>query len=63
MQVQGKDAATYVKYSGPLDCAIKTMENEGVSLFFAFLILSVVLCFCMLRDHYFLRLEVYFVVA
>lgn len=30
MQVQGKDAATYVKYSGPLDCALKTMETEGV---------------------------------
>ncbi|KAG1368369.1 putative E3 ubiquitin-protein ligase RING1a [Cocos nucifera] len=30
MQVQGKDAATYVKYGGPLDCAIKTMESEGV---------------------------------
>ncbi|XP_008776253.1 mitochondrial arginine transporter BAC1 [Phoenix dactylifera] len=30
MQVQGKDAASYIKYSGPLDCAIKTMESEGV---------------------------------
>lgn len=35
MQVQGKDA-NYSKYTGPLDCARKTLKNEGVSLTYFF---------------------------
>lgn len=33
MQVQGRDMviSQYVKYSGPLDCAITTMKSEGIS--------------------------------
>ncbi|ONK74910.1 uncharacterized protein A4U43_C03F11370 [Asparagus officinalis] len=33
MQVQGRDTAisTYVRYSGPLDCALTTVRSEGVT--------------------------------
>ncbi|CAL9053509.1 mitochondrial arginine transporter BAC1 isoform X1 [Musa acuminata AAA Group] len=30
MQVQGKDAAMFVRYNGPLECALKTIQQEGV---------------------------------
>ncbi|KAL0916879.1 hypothetical protein M5K25_014429 [Dendrobium thyrsiflorum] len=32
MQVQGKDSAlsSYVRYNGPLDCALKTIKTEGI---------------------------------
>ncbi|KAG6484393.1 hypothetical protein ZIOFF_052908 [Zingiber officinale] len=30
MQVQGNAASMFVKYNGPLDCAIKTIQSEGV---------------------------------
>ncbi|THU75046.1 hypothetical protein C4D60_Mb04t39780 [Musa balbisiana] len=30
MQVQGKDAAMFVRYTGPLECALKTIQQEGV---------------------------------
>lgn len=32
MQVQGKDSAlsSYTRYNGPLDCALKTIKNEGI---------------------------------
>ena len=38
MQVQGRDTtvSNYVRYSGPLDCALTTMKNEGVSLLLSF---------------------------
>ncbi|XP_074587606.1 mitochondrial arginine transporter BAC1 isoform X1 [Curcuma longa] len=29
MQVQGNAASMFVKYNGPLDCAIKTIQSEG----------------------------------
>lgn len=32
MQVQGKDTLLATRYSSPLDCAMKTLESEGVSL-------------------------------
>ena len=32
MQVQGKEAIYATRYSSPLDCAIKTLQSEGVSL-------------------------------
>jgi hypothetical protein len=31
MQVQGKDVIHGARYSSPLDCAVKTLESEGVS--------------------------------
>lgn len=33
MQVQGRDTAisSFVRYSGPLDCALTTMKSEGIS--------------------------------
>ncbi|XP_073005963.1 mitochondrial arginine transporter BAC1 isoform X3 [Typha latifolia] len=30
MQVQGKKDTMYARYSGPLDCAHKTLQNEGI---------------------------------
>ncbi|KAK1649445.1 hypothetical protein QYE76_067250, partial [Lolium multiflorum] len=30
MQVQGKEAMYATRYSSPLDCAVKTLQNEGV---------------------------------
>ncbi|WOK99732.1 mitochondrial arginine transporter BAC1 [Canna indica] len=30
MQVQGKDTSMFVRYSSPLDCALKTIQSEGV---------------------------------
>lgn len=33
MQVQGKHALHGTRYSSPLDCAMKTLQSEGVSLF------------------------------
>jgi hypothetical protein len=38
MQVQGKDAVLATRYSSPLDCAMKTLESEGVSEFNLFAI-------------------------
>lgn len=31
MQVQGKDVIHGARYSSPLDCAVKTLQSEGVS--------------------------------
>jgi hypothetical protein len=32
MQVQGKESIYATRYSSPLDCAVKTLQSEGVSL-------------------------------
>ncbi|KAJ6819600.1 mitochondrial arginine transporter BAC1 [Iris pallida] len=36
MQVQGRDSANsnYVRYAGPLDCALNTMKSEGLKVYF-----------------------------
>lgn len=56
MQVQGRDTAisSYVRYSGPLDCAVKTMKSEGVSLLFTFFSVLLVSTIDVTNDFFFL---------
>jgi solute carrier family 25 (mitochondrial carnitine/acylcarnitine transporter), member 20/29 len=53
MQVQGKDVIHGARYSSPLDCAVKTLESEGVSstglllLFSSFTVTRPISCFAL----------------
>jgi len=52
MQVQGKDVMHGARYSSPLDCAVKTLESEGVRstclllLFGSLTVARLIICCC-----------------